>query len=48
MTAPPQYRAQLWLPHPFRLHREGWVSERSETALNLNPAATSKVEVDSE
>jgi hypothetical protein len=42
MTAPQQSR----VPHPLQLYREGWVIERSETALNLHPAETSKVEVE--
>jgi hypothetical protein len=42
MTAPQQSR----VPHPLQLYREGWFIERSETALNLHPAETSKVEVE--
>jgi hypothetical protein len=44
MIPPPQSR----VPHPLQSYRKGWVIERSETALNLNPAETPKpkVEVD--
>jgi hypothetical protein len=42
MIAPPQSR----VAHPLQSHRKGWVIEQSETALNLHPAETSKVEVD--
>jgi hypothetical protein len=37
---------QSRVPHPLQPYRKGWVIERSETALNLHPAETSKVEVD--
>jgi hypothetical protein len=42
MSAPPQSR----VPHPLRPHHKGWVIERSETAVHLHRAETSKVEVD--
>jgi hypothetical protein len=58
MTASPQPEPQIRVAHPFQSHRKagpppallvgckGWVIERSETALNLHTAETSKVEVD--